>query len=254
MIEINLVPGAKKVRRSGAASGALGALGSVGALAAGVGARVKDPFLAAAVGSVALAALFVGGTYLSQTAREVGAAERQEVASADSARFAAILKERASALAQRDSVARQLQIIRSIDNERFIWPHVMDEVSRALPPYTWLIALEQTSVPAPASAASASPAATEQSGAKGKPAAPVDSAAARPALKLRVVGNTVDIQALTRFMKDLEASPFVQSVTLDKSDLVVVDGKEVTQFQLDCEYQAPDPAAIRTVSVSLPAR
>ena len=251
MIEINLVPGAKKVRRSGGA--AFGALGSVGALAAGVGARVKDPFLAASVGSVVLAALFVGGTYLSQTAREVGAADRQEAASADSARFAVILKERASAVAQRDSVARQLQIIRSIDNERFIWPHVMDEVSRALPPYTWLIALEQTSVPAPAATAPAAPAEAQGTAARGNPA-PVDSAAPRPALKLRVVGNTVDIQALTRFMKDLEASPFVQNVNLDKSDLVVVDGKEVTQFQLDCEYQAPDPAAIRTVSVSLPAR
>ncbi|CAA9353262.1 MAG: hypothetical protein AVDCRST_MAG11-3648 [uncultured Gemmatimonadaceae bacterium] len=252
MIEINLVPGAKKVRRKGA--GAAGGLGALGALASGAVARVKDPYLAAAVGSVALAALFVGGTYVSQTAREVGAADRQELASADSARFAIILKERASAVAQRDSVSRQLQIIRSIDNERFIWPHVMDEVSRALPPYTWLIALEQTSIAAPGAAAAA-PADTAKGKANGRAAAAaVDTAPARPALKLRVVGNTVDIQALTRFMKDLEASPFVQNVTLDKSDLVVVDGKEVTQFQLDCEYQAPDPAAIRTVSVSLPAR
>jgi hypothetical protein len=55
-------------------------------------------------------------------------------------------------------------------------------------------------------------------------------------------------------MKDLEASPFVQNVNLDKSDLVLVEGKEVTQFQLDCEYQPPDAAAIRTVAVSLPPR
>ena len=244
MIEINLLPGAKKARRGGATS----ALAAFSGLTDGLGARVKDPYLAAAVGSVAVAALYIGSTYVSQTARESAAAERQETASADSARYAVILKERASAVAQRESVSRTLQIIRSIDNERFIWPHVMDEVSRALPPYTWLVSLEQTSAPAPAAAAVAdsAPAAAK--------AAARDSAPGRAAVKLRIVGNTVDIQALTRFMKDLEASPFVQSVNLQKSDMVLAEGKEVTQFQLDCEYQAPDPAAISTVTVSLPAR
>jgi Tfp pilus assembly protein PilN len=166
-----------------------------------------------------------------------------------------MLRERASAVAQRDSVARQLQIIRSIDNDRFVWPHVLDEVSRALPPYTWLTTVEQTSAPSVGP-----PGGAPADSAKGAAAPAADSAAraaaaAGPApLKIRIVGNTVDIQALTRFMKDLEASPFVQNVNLDKSDLVLVEGKEVTQFQLDCEYQPPDPAAIRTVAVSLQAR
>ena len=245
MIEINLLPGAKKARGRGAGA-ALGAFASLGGT---VAARVKDPYLAAAVGSVIFAAVVVGGLYVTQTARESAAAERQEVASADSARYAVILKERTAALAQRDSIARQLQVIRAIDNERFVWPHVMDEVSRALPPYTWLVSLEQTSAPAAVVPAAAADTAKDK-----KQEAAVDSAAPAPALKLRIVGNTVDIQALTRFMKDLEASPFVQNVNLQKSDLVIAEGKEVTQFQLDCEYQAPHAAAIRTVTVSLPAR
>jgi Tfp pilus assembly protein PilN len=246
MIQINLLPGAKKVRGTGLA----GAAGALGSYLAAVTARVRDPFLAAAVGSVVAAVLFVGGTHLAQSARERAVAERQEQATADSARYAVILRERTSAVAQRDSVSRQLQIIRTIDNNRFIWPHVMDEVSRALPPYTWLTAMEQTSAPVlavhPVGADSA-----KKAPVAGTPAA--DSAPST-ALRMRIVGNTVDIQALTRFMKDLEASPFVRNVTLNKSDLVIVDGKEVTQFQLDCEYQAPDPAAIRTVPVSLEVR
>ena len=36
---------------------------------------------------------------------------------------------------------RSLNMIRAIDDDRYIWPHVMDEVSRALPPYTWLVSL-----------------------------------------------------------------------------------------------------------------
>ena len=245
MIQINLLPGAKKVRGRGALGGL--SAGAVGALFSGAAGRVKDPFLVSAVGSVAVAALFMGGTYLSQTRAEVEIAGRQEQATADSARYALVIRERRSAVAQRDSVARQLRIIRAIDNDRFVWPHVMDEVSRALPPYTWLTSVEQTSAPR-LSADIARP-----DGAAAPAAAKADSVPTA-ALKFRVVGNTVDIQALTRFMKDLEASPFVQNVSLNKSDLVLVDGKEVTQFQLDCEYQTPDAAAIRMTPVSFPAR
>ena len=32
-------------------------------------------------------------------------------------------------------------IIKQIDNDRFVWPHIMDEISRSMPPYTWLTSL-----------------------------------------------------------------------------------------------------------------
>jgi len=86
--------------------------------------------------------------------------------------------------------------------------------------------------------------------------AAADSAApARPeAARFRITGNTVDIQALTRFMKLLEASPFIQNVQLARSDMAMVDGKEVTEFQLDAQYERPDAAAITTAPVSLSVR
>ena len=149
---------------------------------------------------------------------------------------------------------RQLQITRSSAGARSIWPQGMAELSRALPPYTSLRTLQQTSARAlpqqmldvkPDTAKKAKPAA-------GAPAAAADTAT--KALQFRIVGNTVDIQALTRFMKDLEASPFVQKVTLVKTEQIAVEGKAVTSFHLDCEYQTPDPAAIRTVPISLQAR
>lgn len=241
MIRINLVPGAKRARREGG----LGVADAV-AYVQGLGARVRDPYLAAAVVSVLIAVLFTGGGYLRQTARKNALAERQATASADSARYSVIVRERASAVASRDSTRRQLRIIRSIDDNRFVWPHVLDEVSRALPPYTWLTTLEQTIVPV----APAAPA--PNAGAKGAAATP--DTVRSPPPRVHLVGITVDIQALTRFMKDLEASPFIENVTLNKSDLIVVDDKEVTRFELDCDYQAPEPMAISTVPASLQAR
>jgi hypothetical protein len=69
-----------------------------------------------------------------------------------------------------------------------------------------------------------------------------------------MIGNTVDIQALTRFMKLLEASPFIQNVTLARSEMAMLDGKEVTEFILDAQYERPDSSMIVTAPVSVSVR
>ena len=104
----------------------------------------------------------------------------------------------------------------------------------------------------------AKPLAAQQKGAKTKPAdaktrkARADSvlAIASRTTKFRVVGQTVDIQALTLFMKTLEASPFIQNVQLTRSDIVTADGKEVTEFQLEAESQVPPPYLIKSVPLT----
>ncbi|HEX5581998.1 MAG TPA: PilN domain-containing protein [Gemmatimonadaceae bacterium] len=234
MIEINLLPSAgKRSSRRGAGGAALSA--RLGELAA----RVRDPYLAAATASLVLAAIVVGALHLRHVNRVAELTEREQQAVQDSTRYAAVLREKRAAEAQRDSIVRQLEIIKSIDNDRFVWPHLMEEVSRALPAYTWLTELQQTS-------AVVSVAARPDSVAAG-------STMPDP-LAFRIIGNTVDIQALTRFMKLLEASPFIQNVQLARSAVVDAQGKQVTQFQLDAEYELPPPSAVRTVPVTLTVR
>jgi Tfp pilus assembly protein PilN len=132
-----------------------------------------------------------------------------------------------------------------------VWPHILDELSRALPPYTWLKSVQQTSavvVPA-ALLEDQRKVDTTAAAREKKNEGPVDET-----LRFRVVGNTVDIQALTRFMKLLETSPFLQNIQLAKSELVMLDGKEVTEFQLDAEFERPDKSVITTAPVSLSVR
>jgi len=38
----------------------------------------------------------------------------------------------------RDSLLYQINVIRQIDADRYIWPHVLDQATKALPPYTWI--------------------------------------------------------------------------------------------------------------------
>jgi Tfp pilus assembly protein PilN len=132
---------------------------------------------------------------------------------------------------------------------------VLDEVSRSLPPYTWLTSVQQTSAP-PAPPAAPKPDSTAARPAAG--AAPVasaapDTASASPGqMTFRVVGQTVDIQALTLFMRDLEASPFLDRIQLVRSEAVLADGKEVTEFTLDGAYRTAPLAVLRTQTLAIP--
>jgi Tfp pilus assembly protein PilN len=247
MIEINLLPG------SGRKSKSKGSGIALGAALAGFLAKVKDPWLLGAVGTLGASGAVVGLLFTWQGAKFDQVVEREQKAVQDSTRYAAVLREKQKAESQRDSVVYQLDIIRSIDNNRFVWPHIMDEVSRSLPPYTWLTTMQQTSA-----ASIGVPAPPAPKGKKGKkdaePAADSAAAAAAAVMKFRIVGNTVDIQALTRFMRVLETSPFVENVQLAGTVVVMEQGKEVTQFQIDAQYQQPDSASIRTIPLALSVR
>ena len=262
MIEINLLPGSGKKSRGRIGGGGPG----LSAILSGILAKVKDPYLLSAVASVGVAFGAIALLWITQSARERSLVDKEQKAVQDSTRYATVVAEKRKAEAQRDSVLRQVNIIRAIDDDRFVWSHIMDEVSRVVPPYTWLIAIAQTSeVVSPAAAPkpadpnspagkAAAKAAKDTTKKKDDgPAAP-DTAIVKPALEFRIVGQTVDIQAMTRFMRFLETSPFIQNVRLAKSTPLLVDGNQVTEFQLDAEYEIPDPAAIRRVPFTLSGR
>jgi Tfp pilus assembly protein PilN len=242
MIEINLLPGSGK---KGKAKGGGGSSVDVGAAFRGFASKVTDPFLLGAIASGVLAAAAIGALYTQQLARQKSLDSKEQRATKDSIQYAVVVKSIRRAQAQRDSVVRQLNIIKIIDNNRFVWPHVMDEVSRALPPYTWLTSMQQTNETVVPSSNAPAP------HKKGENA---DSVAAAQPVQLQIIGNTVDIQALTRFMKALEASPFIQDVTLVKTTVIPVEGKEVTEFQLTGTYQQPDSALVKRVPISLSVR
>ena len=247
MIEINLLPGSgRKARRGG------GAKLDFGAMATRVRERIREPFLIGAIAAGVLAVAVVSFLYLRQTARSERVDTALQKAVQDSTRYASVLKEREKAEAKRDTVLRSLNLIRAIDDDRFIWPHVMDEVSRALPPYTWLLSLAYSGA-AQGTQAVATLAAAPPAAGKGKHRS-IDTNIPRDTVHVHIVGNTVDIQALTLFMKQLEASPFLGQVQLANSSRANDNGKEVTQFQLDMLYTRPDPSQVRRVPLAVSVR
>jgi len=251
MIEINLLsPGEKSGRKKGgnALLARFRRKDAPGATA------VEEPtslparrgIAIAAAAAVVVAVLGVGGGFWYQDRELTQLDERLQQELADSARFSSVIGERKAIIARRDSLVAQLGIIRQIDESRYVWPHILDEISRALPPYTWITAVNQLS------AKSVLPAhdSTRAHGDSTKKAA----APAEPQVSFQIVGNTVDIQALTRFMRVLEGSPFIQNVTIEKSTVMVIDAREVTEFTLNVQYQTPDPAAVTLVPITLSVR
>lgn len=262
MIEINLLPGAKRTTRRSVDFAPAAAI-------ANLGAGLKDKYLIFAVAGVVLGLGGIAGMYLLQSRQQATVDARESAAATDSARFAAVLTARSHAETTRDSVYQQLAIIKSIDDTRYTWPHLLEAVNLSVPQYTWLVSMTQTSpvvtTAAVVSDTSAAGKAKAESARKAGNAKQASSAARKAhadslfngvvnTMTFRIVGQTVDVQALTQFMKNLEASPFIKNVQLTRSDLVTAEGKEVTEFQLEAQSETPPAHVLQTVPLSIAVR
>jgi Tfp pilus assembly protein PilN len=234
MITVNLRPDLKRKRARSPLQGVMESL-------RGMSGKVKDPLLLASIGSWVLVAAWLGYVVVGTT-RELNALEPQlEATRSEHKRFKAFLAEKRHQETIRDSLVSQIGVIRTVDGDRYVWPHLLDEVTKALPAYTWLVDM---AFAAPAVAPGpAQPAAAEK-----------DSTAAEPFVSpptvFNVNGRTVDIQAYTRFLRQLEASPWITEVTPVSAQTVVEKERPVTAFTIRATYRQADSAYIRTVPLS----
>jgi len=211
LIEVNLLPGGKK--RSAKKKGGGGfTMPKIGGL----------PTDKWTLGSAAVTILAIGAIVYLFTDNQKKVAETQvavDEAVQDSARWSDLISRTALLTARRDSISVRVGIIQKIDQNRFIWPHLLDEVGRALPDYTWLTELTQT---------------------QSEP------------LTARLTGQAGNNYALTSFMEQLEASAFLQGVTLIQSQQEFVGQGTNTQqvvqgFVLEVSYVQPPMDFLETV-------
>jgi Tfp pilus assembly protein PilN len=252
MITVNLRPDLKRKRA------ARNPLQGVTEGIRGLGAKVKDPLQLMMVGSwVGVIGFF--GFVMVNTSRELGQLEpRLEQTRAENKRFKAFLTEKRHQEMIRDSLVAQIGVIRSVDGDRYVWSHVLDEVTKALPAYTWLTDMGADGVSDRPRNAAPPPPANSPAAKKAKAAA--DSAAAAAARVSRgpvaftINGRTVDIQAYTKFLRQLEASPWITDVTPVSAQTVVEKERPVTAFSIKATFRDADSAYIRTVPLSQSVR
>ncbi len=240
MITVNLRPDLKRKR---ARSPLQGVTESV----RGLSAKVKDPLLLVAVVSWVCVLGWLGVVVVG-TGRQLATLEPQlEQTRAEHRRFKAFLTEKRHQEMIRDSLVAQIGVIRSVDGDRYVWSHLLDEVTKALPAYTWLTDLGSDVATTPGAAPAPAPA----------PAAAKADSGAAPAkapVAFSIIGRTVDIQAYTRFLRQLEASPWIMDVTPVSAQTVVEKDRPITAFTIRATYREADSAYIRTVPLSQSVR
>jgi Tfp pilus assembly protein PilN len=242
MITVNLRPGQKRKRRAGNPfAGLLNGFSGLKELSA----KVKDPLLMGAVGAWVFVAAGLGLIYLNQVRQLYTLEPRLEQARSEHRRFKAFLADKRRQEKIRDSLLAQITVIRSVDGDRYIWPHLLDEITKALPAYTWLVDLGFTTPPAPPARPAGAPADTT-----------ADSmmVVKRPAVAFQINGRTIDIQAYTRFLRQLEASPWIVDVMPVSAQTVVEKERPITAFTIRATYNRADSAYIRTAPFSQSVR
>jgi Tfp pilus assembly protein PilN len=235
MIEINLLPGQKRKKRAAAGF----TMPDFGAIIA----KVKDPMLLGFLGSVVVAVLVIGFIYTMET-RRLSATE-QDVArvEADARRFQALINQKRREEKLRDSLVAELDAIRAIDADRYVWPHILEEITKALPEYTWLESVAVQSGPGGGGQAGGVPAPAPKAGA----AAATDTAKA--AIRVVIDGRTGDMGGYTRFLRQLADSPWLTNVVAGPTKTVVEQDKPVLTFTITVTFRQADSAFIRTAPV-----
>jgi Tfp pilus assembly protein PilN len=228
MIEINLLPGPKKKKSAGA--GFAISWDQVKASLQGV----KDPLLLGAVAAWVLAIVVVGFFWVNDARLLASTDEELTRVKAEQRRFGALIAQKRKTEALRDSLLVELNAIRGIDAERYVWPHIFEEVTRALPDYTWLVGLEPigSGGTAPAGAA---PVASSTDSTGGAPAG----------VKFSVEGRTSDIQAYTRFLRQLAESPWITDIVPGPTTTAIEENRPVTAFTLTASFRSADSSFIR---------
>lgn len=211
MIEVNLLPGGKK--RTGKGGGFKLGLPDLKAMPA-------DPFIIGAVIVGIASAGLTGWWYTDLNSRNTELAVALEDAIQDSTDFHDLIENNSTLQARQDSVAQKVEIIQEIDAGRYVWPHVLDEVARALPDFLWITALQQVSV--------------------------------GDFVEFRIDGRAGNNIAVTTFMAALEASPFVRGVRLISSEQALEalpggDDQLVIVFTLEAAYEQPAFELLETV-------
>ena len=220
MIEINLRPGPRKKRAAAAGF----QMPDFSALVA----KVKDPLLIGAVASWVVVLAAVAVLFTVETRRLAVLREEQTRVEAEARRFQALINQKRKEERLRDSLVTELDAIRTIDRERYVWPHILEEVTKAVPDYTWLQSVALLGGAGPAEAG--------------------DTTAA-PAMRILIDGRTSDMGGYTRLLRQLGNSPWLTNVVAGATRTITENDKPIVSFTVTATFRQADSAFIRTVPV-----
>lgn len=180
----------------------------------GMAAIREDPWRYVFIAAVVLAPAAIGLMWYTHRAERGALEERLEAAAADSARLAELQTLSDSLIRRRQELRERIQLIQGFDQDRFVWPHLMDEISRSLPENTWITQITRRG--------------------------------SLPNVSVELVGLTTDPLLVTDFVRALQRQPHVGGVRIVGSQRRQVGSVNAHNFTLIASYERPPPDQVRT--------
>ncbi len=214
MIKINLLPPEKRKKARRAAPAAKPGKAAKTGRSLSLPTRKYDLVVALPVTVAALTVLFVAGSFFWLGHRASSIKERRDSLRVELNTLNRVILRMDELREHTADVVNRMEIIVSVDRNRFLWPRTLDEISSALPRYTWLNTISELSP--------------------------------FPELVLRVEGHTMSNILLSELLDNLERSATFADVRLISSTERLLGGYDTKYFVIECASafnQPPDTTA-----------
>lgn len=224
MIEVNLHPeGKKRGRRAkaGLVSGVRQRLEGMGDVELLESLR-SDPWNAAFVATLVVSVALGLFLWMGQRSHAAELQERLDAAMSDSTRLSELGALSDSLMERRRRIEERVELVAGLDRNRYVWPHLMDEISAALPDAAWLETIKRRG--------------------------------GLPGLEVQLMGTAATPLVVTDFVRTLEASPYIGQVEIVTAARKVSGGISSHEFTLDLRYTPPPLESVRTVPVTAMGR
>ena len=175
-----------------------------------------DPMVVFPVAALLIAVLLIGGSFFWLGHKEKTMKAQRHTLRVELNRLNRVINRIDNLKLQTKQVRDRMEVILDVDRNRFLWPRILDEVSSALPRYTWLESITEITP--------------------------------FPQLTLRLEGNTTSNLLLSEMITKLENSSMLKDIRLISS-AERVHGSYQTQYfvlEADCTLNeaVPDTTAV----------
>ncbi len=175
-----------------------------------------DPLVVFPVAALIIAVVLIVGSFFWLGHKESSLKERRDTLQIKLNRLNQVINRIDNLKLQTKQVRDRMEVILEVDRNRFLWPRILDEISSALPRYTWLESITEITP--------------------------------FPQLTLRVEGNTMSNLLLSELISKLENSSMLTDISLISSAERVHGSYQTKYFVLeaDCALneEVPDTTAV----------
>jgi len=174
-----------------------------------------DPMVVFPVAALIIAVVLIGGSFFWLGYKEKTMKEQRDTLRVELNRLNLVINRIDNLKLQTKQVRDRMEVILEVDRNRFLWPRILDEISSALPRYTWLESITEITP--------------------------------FPQLTLRLEGNTMSNLLLSELITRLENSSMLKNIKLISSAERVHGSYQTQYFVLEADCTLNQAVADTTV-------